>query len=45
MHANDVRYASDSLRILSTNNLDTPEYIKKVDACFEYAKHDPDLVS
>jgi len=33
------------LRILSTNNLETPDYIKKVDAFFEYAKHDPDMVS
>jgi len=44
-HANDARYACDSLRILSTNNLETPDYIKKVDAFFEYAKRDPDMVS
>jgi len=43
--ANDVRYACDSLRILSINNLETPDYIKKVDAFFEYAKRDPDMVS
>ncbi|CAI9629592.1 unnamed protein product [Alternaria burnsii] len=35
-------YASDSLRMLR-NNLNTPDYIKKVDAFFEYAKHDPDM--
>ena len=45
MHANGIRYACDSMRILSTNNLETPDYIKKVDAFFEYAKRDPDMVS
>ncbi|KAH8634688.1 hypothetical protein IG631_10088 [Alternaria alternata] len=25
------------------NNLNTRDYIKKVDAFFEYAKHDPDM--
>ena len=39
--ADITRYASDSLRMLR-NNLNTPDYIKKVDAFFEYAKHDPD---
>ncbi|KAI4914904.1 hypothetical protein J4E90_004940 [Alternaria incomplexa] len=40
---NVTAYACDSLRILSTNNLETPDYIKKVDAFFEYAKRDPDM--
>ena len=40
---NSARYASDSLRMLQ-NNLNTPDYIKKVDAFFEYAKYDPDMV-
>jgi predicted metal-dependent hydrolase len=43
-HANSLRYASDSLRHLQ-NNLNTRDYIKKVDTFFEYAKHDPDMVS
>jgi hypothetical protein len=41
--ADITRYTSDSLRMLR-NNLNTPDYIKKVDAFFEYAKHDPDMV-
>ncbi|KAI4667505.1 uncharacterized protein J4E79_002193 [Alternaria viburni] len=40
---NVTAYACDSMRILSTNNLETPDYIKKVDAFFEYAKRDPDM--
>jgi hypothetical protein len=41
--ANGTSYASDSLKMLH-NNLDTPDYIKKVDAFLKYAKHDPDMV-
>ncbi|KAI4676089.1 uncharacterized protein J4E84_009706 [Alternaria hordeiaustralica] len=40
---NVTAYACDSMRILGTNNLETPDYIKKVDAFFEYAKRDPDM--
>lgn len=44
MVTDDVdRYACDALRDLE-NNLHTPDYIKKLAAFFEYAKHDPDMV-
>jgi hypothetical protein len=33
------------MRILRNDNLHTPDYIKKADAFFEYAKLDPDMVS
>ena len=38
------RYACDALRNLK-NNLHTSDYIKKLAAFFEYARHDPDMVS
>ena len=42
--AKSRRHGCDEVRNLNSN-LNTPDYIKKVNAFFEYAKHDPNMVS
>lgn len=44
MCAKSGRHGCDEVRNQEVN-LNTPDYINKVNAFFEYAKYDPDMVS